>query len=264
MSGVIYLELEGKAQELPATIFLHAGRDFLSLLQIVDAALSHEPRGTMYWTIEILRKQSPALIGLLGKPRQRQRAVEDTAHQVHMACIQGLRILEQQAELPAMFTDETLPLIRRLAHGYHDQLERCTVISDNERVQITTQTLAHIDVLSKPTFEAYSSVAGRLESVSLHRAQEFRVWEEGTGRPVVCQFSQSQFEDVRKALGKRVLVHGVLRSNALGHPIIIRVEGIEIYPSEEELPTIEEISGFVPDLTEGKSLAEYMQDLSNG
>jgi hypothetical protein len=98
----------------------------------------------------------------------------------------------------------------------------------------------------------------------LRRGQEFRVWEEVTGQAVICRFGAGLFEQVKQALGRRVLVYGMMISNAIGAPTSIAVEDIELYPSEEELPTIEEISGIVPNLTEGKSLAEYLRDVSDG
>jgi hypothetical protein len=71
MGQTIYLELEGKREELSADTFLAAAREFLSLLREVDTALFQKPRGLVYWTIGSLNKQSPAAIGLVGRLKER-------------------------------------------------------------------------------------------------------------------------------------------------------------------------------------------------
>jgi hypothetical protein len=65
------------------------------------------------------------------------------------------------------------------------------------------------------------------------------------------------FDKVRDALRRGVVVHGLVKWNALGHPISIAVEGMEIVEPPREI-TIEEVSGAVEDFTEGLSLADYL------
>ena len=77
-----------------------------------------------------------------------------------------------------------------------------------------------------------------------------------SGRPVRCWFPEGMLDSIKNALGKRVLVFGDVRTNHRGEHMSVIVEGYESYPSEEELPTIEEMSGLIDDFTRGLSLGD--------
>ena len=134
------------------------------------------------------------------------------------------------------------------------------VMADRADASLGVTTLANIQTLKGPTYESAGSVVGTLEAVSIHNAFEFRIWSEMTGKPVTCRFDETMFDKVRDALRRAVVVHGLVKWNALGHPISIAVEGMEIAEPSREL-TIEEVSGAIEDFTEGLSLADYLEDL---
>jgi hypothetical protein len=89
------------------------------------------------------------------------------------------------------------------------------------------------------------------------------VWSETTGKPVTCRFDEQLFDRVRDALRRRIAVHGLVKWNALGHPISVAVEGMETIEPQREM-TIEEVSGAVEDFTGGLSLEDYLEELRNG
>jgi hypothetical protein len=70
-------------------------------------------------------------------------------------------------------------------------------------------------------------------------------------------------DKVKDGLRRAVVVHGLVKWNALGHPISIVVEGMETVEPPREM-TIEEVSGVVEDFTGGLSLADYLEELRNG
>jgi hypothetical protein len=66
---------------------------------------------------------------------------------------------------------------------------------------------------------------------------------------------------VIKHLQQQVEVFGLLHRNPRGEPILMEVE--EFHPLEptKTVPSIEELSGLVSDLYEGKSLKEHLEEL---
>ena len=84
--------------------------------------------------------------------------------------------------------------------------------------------------------------------------------------PMVIETSgrdERAYDIYSRLLKERVVVYGKLNSNSAGLPISIMADEFEAVP-KRHLPTIEEMSGLVEDFTEGMSLKEYMEILSNG
>jgi len=70
------------------------------------------------------------------------------------------------------------------------------------------------------TLQSYRSVTGKLEAVNIHKLREFRVYSpEGT--VTRCRFPEQMFDQVRRLLGKRVIVRGTQAGETL------KVESLE-------------------------------------
>jgi hypothetical protein len=57
---------------------------------------------------------------------------------------------------------------------------------------------------------------------------------------------------------------GAVSAASVGRPTNVRVVKIDEFVRPEELPTIEEVTGLVHDLTGGESLAKYLEHLRDG
>ena len=114
-----------------------------------------------------------------------------------------------------------------------------------------------------PRYVSIGSVTGNLDAITVHRGNEFRIWDENTGKPVVCKFEVETEETINRLLRQKVIVHGEVYSNQRGEPIWIAVQEISATTPTRDLPTIEEMSGLVEDMTGGKTLAEYLEDIQN-
>jgi len=114
-----------------------------------------------------------------------------------------------------------------------------------------------IEILDKRTRDL------KLEAISVHKANEFRVWDDKSGKPVRCKYDPAtQEERIKSLLRSKVAVFGTVQSNSNGIPISLEVEDIE--PAEQRaLPTIQEMSGSIKGITEGKSLKEYLEQIDD-
>ena len=97
--------------------------------------------------------------------------------------------------------------------------------------------------------KSVGSVLGRLETITVHRDTEIHVWDENTNRPVRCRYPIDLEDTVKALLRERVLVSGLVAFNPDNQPVRVEVSTIERCPDETELPTIEQMSGLLPDAT---------------
>lgn len=105
--------------------------------------------------------------------------------------------------------------------------------------------LAKVDELIGGTCKSFSTVEGILQAVDLSRKPLFRIYDLLTNKSLRCYFPSDFLEKIQDALGKRVSVYGVIRSREDGEKVSIEVQEMEIFPSEEELPSIEDIVGIL-------------------
>ncbi len=263
MPGSINLRMEGRDKSLHPTTYISALQYFWGMLRDLDAALSRDDKGSIRWEIESLSKNSPDLITFKGH----SRIEEDRLTQFKDECIIGLRQLSEGERLPN-YSDAAVNKVLRLAKLRNDRkrdgLSVIQVFTDTDEVDLGPQTVEGIETLTSIRYESLGSIVGHLDSITVHRGSEFRVWGEVERRPVTCRFGADLLEQVKGSLGRRVLVYGDVRSNSRGQPTSVIAHGLDPYPEDSELPTIDQMSGIIDDLTDGVSLAEYIEDLRHG
>ena len=176
----------------------------------------------------------------------------------------GLDVLSKRPERLDVYSDRALDRTEYLAKlRTSDRFDEMKVMAARQEAVVGVQTLANIQTIKGPTFESLGSVAGKLEAITVHHALEFRVWSEATGKPVTCRFDETMLDKVKDALRHQAIVRGLVKWNALGHPISVAVEDIERTETDKE-PRIDETSGLVEDFTDGVPLADWLEELRNG
>ena len=84
------------------------------------------------------------------------------------------------------------------------------------------------------------------------------------GDQVACVFRDGLMDDMKGGLGKYVKVTGTLsfrKKESL--PYKIAVESIEVYPSEDQMPTLESLRGIAPHLTGDLDSVDFVRKLRN-
>lgn len=266
MAEPIYIKVDGHQGVLTPGTLLNTIKYFWDFLRDLDSAITGDPMGTVYWQIEHLSKGSPAVIAFQGQSRLAQR---DYISEIEDECIEGVNAINLMGERHRNYSDAAINKVLRLARLHttrnpRDRVDEIIIGTDDRKVEVGKITIERIDELRSARYYSQGSVVGNLDSITVHLGNEFRVWEELLGRPVTCRFTKEKLEEVKKVLGKRVLVFGQVQANDKGQPTSINVEGIELYPEDSELPSIEEMSGLVDNLTGGLSLADYIEEIRNG
>ena len=115
------------------------------------------------------------------------------------------------------------------------------------------------------SYQESGSVEGKLEMVSIHASPRFAIYHAISGHSVRCKFDPHQLLDVvKEALGKRVIVSGLVHFNFKHEPIRVEIEDLMILPKEDELPSPSEIRGMAPDFTGDLTTEEYLRRLRSG
>lgn len=265
MSEPIHLQLEVRQETINPKSFIEAIRNFWGILRDLDAAITGDPRGTISWGIESLTKDSPADIAFIGQPRL---GAQDITAKIQDDCIKGLNLLTEAGDIWPSYSHAAITKIEHLAKLQTAQqryrIDTIRIFTNGGRATVEPKTLENIRVLTGIKYESIGSIVGNLDSITVHRGNEFRVWEEVAGRPVTCRFAREKLGDVKDKLGRRVIVYGGIKANNKGQPTLIIVDEFELYPEESKLPSIEQMSGLVEDFTNGLSLKDYMEEIRNG
>lgn len=263
MSDIIFLRV-GTGNHVSLGDFITSLRNFLQTLRNFDATVSDRLGGSIEWEVVSLEKNSPPVIGVA--PMHKKRGLRDFSSVIEEQFIESTELLSTSGERHRLMSDSALLNIGRLARLV-PKIGTLAVYIDGTgeikaQAEITEKTLNSVEQLTRVKYRAYGSIVGNLDSINVHTGNEFRVWDERTKKPVRCRFDEKDLERVKGLLKSRVIVYGKLQSNSAGHPISISADELGTRP-KRKLPTIEEMSGLVEDFTEGLSLKDYMEMLSN-
>lgn len=262
MSKTIYLKL-GTANQIALADFIDSLDDFKNILLELDATISHDKDGNMIWEVVTLEKTTRTLVGVA--PRLK-RGREDVSLYVEKQFIENTRLLSTRGERTEYLSDRGLKKLQSLSSRSNRLGPLEVYLNGNgpitDQVAISDSTYQNAKQLTTSTYTEFGSIFGSLDSISVHKGAEFRVWNEENNKSVRCRFNFDEIDRVKSYLKEKVIVTGDISFNAAHKPLSIVVESLEPAP-KLVVPTIDEIIGLVPNMTEGLSLKEYMERLSN-
>ncbi len=265
MANPIYLRI-GTAERVLLSDLINSLNYFLQILKDFDASISNNPRGSVQWEVFKIEQNGHRVVGV--EPRlKRQREKRDFSGIVEEQLIKNANMLYATGERNEFMPDRALAGIGKLA-TLTPRIGTSLIYTKTETPSVETQapineiTLNNVKQLTKAKYKAYGSIVGSLDSINVHKGNEFRVWDEKTNKAVTCKFRESDLERVKSRLKQRVVVYGSLESNSAGIPLRIDAERFDVL-AKRRPPTIQEVSGLVEDFTGGLSLKDYMEMLSN-
>lgn len=221
--------------------------DIAALVREVAGEVTGAGPEAVQWIVEDIRRDSPLRLELA--PRPNSEDVSPVAiSRLASAITTGLTTIEERPERPSYFNDAALDRAKNLANRVGGDVRSITFKSRNGRVSepvaVSKRVSANVDELIGPRLERFGSVEGRLEGVLVHRRKVFYIWEASTHRRIECVFADRiPLDEVLAAFGRRVSVRGLIRTRKTGEKLSIEVRELDVFPAEEELPTIDEIQG---------------------
>ena len=190
--------------------------ELTSMLGEIDTELSPTGQRTFDLRITSLSYDSPALVGVLARPRPKQ---PDITERAVIDCAEGWTLIERESTRPAAFNDDALEHLRNVGNATGNGIRNVRMHTPLVLIEpvITRRASAHIERIL-PHGYSVGSVEGRLEGLNIHGQTQFTVYDTVTGRAVQCYFKDVQLEDVKDAVGRKVLVSGNLRRDPSGRP----------------------------------------------
>lgn len=240
--ATVGLDLEGPRVTLDRLI--EAAAALLHILQDVDSQTTQRAGGAHDWVVSGLSGGS-AHIELTPAPKD-ERVQFRIRREVVANFARGMAQIAERPEKPAFFTDRALQYARELnALTGETGISAVVIRANGTSVRVTREMAKHVTSIVEGDLKTIGSVEGRLETISIHGQKYFNVYDAVTGRPVRCVFAEALLEQVTKALGKRVMVRGVLHSKRGAEPTSMKVDRLELFPDPSELPTVAMMRGIL-------------------
>lgn len=251
--------------------FREAIVNFITLLHEVDEAVSGGR--SVRWKLADLRRESPAVLTWVGEPRKtrtKKGPVQDFSPAVGEELMEGVEKLERGLGRPRVFSDDALDATKRLAHlkmrrgitGIAIRGENADPRKGPKTIDVTERAAAAVNDLIGPRYTAPGSVEGTLQAINSHGHLYFVVYDNIWGGRVRCDIPESLKRKALDVFDQRVLVRGLVSTDAAGHPRHVKVEGIDPLPGRDRLP--QSIRGLDPDYTAGFDVAEYVRKRWSG
>ena len=259
MAETIYMRV-GERDIIDFADFVGVCNQFLGLLRDVDSAVAVKKSGNLRWRLTSLERRPYPVIGVTPKLR---RAMNDISGFVERQVIGNIASLTSKGERNRYLSDSALSRVGKLAKTT-PRIGSSVIYIDTKQptpasTDITPVTLSQVRDLTDVKSKSYGMVVGELGSISIRRGNEFRVWDENSKRPVACSFRPDQEDLVKQLLRHRVVVSGFVNSDRYGFPLSVNSGLIET-AERGDLPSIDEMNGFWPDITGGLSMKEFFED----
>ncbi len=225
-----------------AARFFAAGTNLLALLD----DLSETP--DVSWSMEELRRSS-AISGLAASGDNRWAGI--AAAQLAVA---GLSRIREGRGLPGDWTPTALGHAKDLARHAG---ERSKVESSGNVVWLDQHLRAGLDAIAPWVREFYGSVRGNLTGVNVTRGNRASIKPQGGGRIVHVGFPTALAAGMRDGLLQFVEIVGMIRQNEDGRTYYVTAEDIRVV--EEPTLSWRDLRGYMPEITEGLTIAEYLE-----
>lgn len=226
---------------LPLDKVCEAQKHFANILHEIDKTTSGRKKTSVTWIVTDATSGSYA-VTVEGLPstesttdREIVKKIEDLKN--------GLSLLRQEAIRPPYFSDTLLKSAKALATLSKVGSSVDLFSETFGEVSLSREIAINIEKIIGAIYKSYGSVEGVLNVIDLREQPIFKITDPLTFETVECSFGREDLGTAKEALEKRVYVYGLISSREDGTRVRISVDEIEIFPSEEDLPSINEISG---------------------
>lgn len=241
-----------------AAIFASELQSFLSLLRETNFHLARYRKSTFDLKIIDLSHRSPATVVFEAVPKDTEDydwfeptinhvfdLFEDIQEQVPMATVDN-RLLEA---------------LQKFVKPLGQKIDSLKIMTDGRVIKANKEFSAKVDLAIAPEENFPGSIRGVLEYLNLHdENRTFRIYPDIGPSKVNCIFPDELTERAIKAIRSFVEVHGILHQKKVADfPNEIEVQDIDIFPPDDELPTLSDLRGMSPDATGDLTSVEYVR-----
>jgi hypothetical protein len=250
--------------------------EFLAQLEATRTALKNTERlvtgsdePSLYYRVINLSYASPATVVLEAVSRPEQQATAAVEHIDHSAetvneFFASLRRIRDERRAPRNADLQALQAYRDLAAVTEKHIPSIRISNTAATVDIDATFRMAVDEIIGPDELVEGSISGMLEKVNLHNTTRFDIFPTVGPQHVACNFAPELKREVIRGLAQYVNVRGTLRYKRLSEfPHAVDVAEIEIFPPEEDLPSLYDIRGIAPGATGDLTADEFVDSIRN-
>lgn len=244
--------------------------EFMKSLSVITEALKETERrlggyskSKIQYKIVHLSQDSPANITvepIIEVARDEEEAMDP--RKAINTFISNLSLIKGRKIIPENFDYHGLQKYRQIGELRKTHIAGITIKNGRKKVEIDDKFRKSIDMAIGEDEYEEGSLNGVLETINIHGKNKFYIYPIIGAKKVQCVFPTNLKEDVKQALYERIEVEGLLRYKSWDKfPYAINVKSIEVYPTDDELPTFSELVGIVPDATGEVAPSQFIRKL---
>ncbi|MBE3039098.1 MAG: hypothetical protein IMZ62_09845 [Chloroflexi bacterium] len=233
--------------------FLTVIMEAVSLLRGVDCIKANTPHPNTRWEISAVSMHSPIQCTLEGVGLK----ADGPFVEIVDSFLLDVKRLEDGGK-PEFFTPDMQDSAKRLVSVLgHRGVRGMRFNSDSLEAKPTLRVAARVEELADRYFEI-GSIEGKLDVINVHGQRDsIKVYDARYGTAVVCRVSDTQLEEAKALLRKRVKVSGRIRCEHKRPKEVTDVFSIQPLGDSTALPQLEDIGPV--DLTGGQEPADYLR-----
>ncbi len=224
-------------------------------LNRLDRLISRSAKPTLYFRITDLSHKSPTTVELEAVPKE---AKIDYSVPVVEKFMTGLEYIEKRT-LPSEFDLDVLDAFGKIGGGFRRNLRKMEFASNGYQVHIKEHIGAAVKEMLGHDEIMESTVSGTLDALNVHgKSKKFMIYPVA-GRKIDCYFPDELYEEAKTSVEKYMELRGDVKYKSKARfPFEIEVKEIEVFPDEEDLPTMFDIQGMAPNATGDLSSEEFI------
>lgn len=240
------LRFEFGGERITLSDLIAASTRLLGILTDVDAKLTDQPGGSVDWVIYDLQPGS-AILEVEAEPKGESTPMGAPAQVVrHVKA--GMRQVVERGERPSYFSERAMQQAYELTALLNvNGIQSFRIGYNGDSVELNPQMRKTVRQTLEGKYRSIGSIEARIETLAGHEPPySCTAWTLLTNEPIRCNFSDPALLDIAYAHFKqRVTLRGLLNSRGDGEVTSMRVHSIEPFPSDHDLPTVDDIRGIM-------------------
>jgi hypothetical protein len=260
----ITIQLEGSEAnggDLQLSEFINELSAIKNALRLTEKTVLDRAEHSVVYRVTNLSHSSPARVTI--SVSSKEPIYRDVPRRITRRFTTALSAVRRNHRYAERLDIKTLEAFKAIASPATKHDLKVLVLSEGSRpISIDRDFDRKISRLIAATEEERDQLFGRIERVDIHNKNVFDIYPTVGPDRVRCTASLRLLGQVLSAVGKKVAVDGwALYRKGEPFPHGMRVENIEIYPSDEELPKLQQLHGIALDATDGRSSEEFVREL---
>jgi hypothetical protein len=237
-----------------------AASDFLKQVDALKKLVSLVQGGSVDAKVVKLSMNSPAVIELEAGD------TEEGSKANLLSFFHDIFNVTHKAATPQNLTRDVFDLLKDFSSVVGRGIQRSIITTNYDEIVVDLMARQRIESVFGQDYTREGTIDGMLEAVNIHgKVNNCALYPIIGPSRISCRFDESLFKQVRPALGRYVLVEGILKYRwRERYPFEAMINRIEVLPNWEDQPKFADVLGIAPDATKGAPSEDFVRAARNG